>query len=560
MSNKIKNLISLSAFVLFIVIGCVIFVRRYNLKSRANEIATMFIDDQNIDNVDTNDNNSNEAVNQNDINSSNENSDNNIEAKLLKNSYDDFGFLDVTSLYEKEEIRKDNEKIFEEYEKYKTSVRNNDEVPYYVIETEYVNELYNKACFIGDSNVLKIRRLKYLPEKNIYPFGAETLESIIAKADNLSVINVEKFNSAIVWIGYNIKYIEDSNHIINEFNRITEKLKKQNENIKVYMCSILPATQEKIEEDLSNGAIHNFYRGPEYDSALKEHFKDLYIDTKIFINSPKDYTSDGFHMQTTFYDKMIPYVGFYINFMQIKDKYNQSILDAENANVATISSLHKGNGKIEIPTLHKENDESFNVLYEEFKNEVEKNKNCNQFFDKFHDYIMKLLDGVRFIGDSNAYQFLKFELLSEDYVGQMKGMNLYAQYDVFEDIIKGNEKTIICWNGYNIKYFNDAKDYITAYEKNIERIHMINKDCKIYICSLLPARAAEVEKDLKSDFVHKLYMGPEFDKAIKEHFSDIYIDTKPFLFDDSFYQSDGTHLSKDFIKMLICYVAFYINQ
>ena len=547
MSSKTKNLISLFAFILFVAIGCIIFVYRYRLKVRANEIVTMYNDNQSTDDENINDSdNSDEAADQKNLDSSNI-LDDDIEAKLLKNSYDDFGFLDVSSFYEKEEIRKNNEKIFIEYEKYKKSIKNNDTVPYYVIDTEYVNELYSKACFIGDSNVLKIRRLKYLPEKNVFPFGAETLESIIGKADNSAVINVEKFKYAIVWIGYNIKYIENSDHIINEFNRITEKLKKQNEDIKVYMCSILPATKEKIDEDLANGAIHNFYRGPEYDSALKEHFKDLYIDTKIFINGPKDYTSDGFHMQTTFYDKMIPYVGFYVNFMQIKEDYNQSVINRES-----VKGL--------IPTLYKDNDETYNVLYEEFKNEVEKNRNCNQFFDKFHDYIMELLAGTKFIGDSNAYQFLKFDLLSNQYVGQMKGMNLYEQYDLFENVISGNEKNIICWNGYNIKYFNTANDYVVAYEKNMEKIHRINSDCKIYICSLLPARAAEVEKDLNSDFVHNLYRGPEFDNAIKEHFSDIYIDTKPFLFDDSYYQSDGTHLNKDFIKMLICYVAFYINQ
>ena len=97
MSSKTKNLISLFAFILFIAIGCIIFVHRYRLKVRANEIVAMYKDSKSIDDANANeDNNSDEVANQNMLDSSSE-LDAYIEAKLLKNSYDDFGFLDVSS-------------------------------------------------------------------------------------------------------------------------------------------------------------------------------------------------------------------------------------------------------------------------------------------------------------------------------------------------------------------------------------------------------------------------------------------------------------------------------
>lgn len=318
MPNRIKNLISFLAFILFIIIGVNIFISRYSLKLKSQEIANKYLKaTEEIIEVATK-----EVLGSTILDETNniieETSITIDDNEKLTNVYDNNDLLDVSKYEKDEKILKGNEQLFEEYKKYLGNLNSDSETSYYDDNKEYINSLYKKICFIGDSNVLKIRRLGYLPRKNIYPFGAEMLKDIIAKADNFKSIDVRKFDCAVIWIGYNIKYIENSEHFISEYNRLIEKLKNQNPDIKVYVCSLLPATKAKIDEDIANGAIHNFYKGVEYDAALKEHFDEEYINTKVFIKSDGDYTGDGFHMQPHFYDKMIPYVGFYINFMNIK--------------------------------------------------------------------------------------------------------------------------------------------------------------------------------------------------------------------------------------------------
>ena len=328
LNKNIKNLISIVAFAVFLIIGFNIFIRRYEIKVKSQAIADKYILNNTEEKSEINSDGlkeiSEDSTYYNDINENNTTTDDiNIDfAQNIDNSYNDLGLLDVSKYLEEPKIVEENEKLFSEYEKFINDLRNYKNSKYYKLNTDYVNEMYNRICFIGDSNVLKIQRLKYINDKNIFPFGALMLKDIIKKADDKSAIDVSDFDYAVIWIGYNIKYIENSEHFISEYNALIEKLKNQNPKIKVYVCSLLPATKEKIDEDIANGAIHNFYKGVEYDAKLSEYFNENYINTKVFIKDNTDYTSDGFHMQTTFYDRMIPYVGFYINFMEIKGKHN----------------------------------------------------------------------------------------------------------------------------------------------------------------------------------------------------------------------------------------------
>ena len=323
MNKRVKNIIAFIVFAIFVIIGINIFMYRYNIKIESQEMNKKYLNDK-VNEKENNLENGSMALNEN-INGEKIGTENNNEIDNTKkedlelsNVYDKNGLLDVSKYLENEELIANNWQLFDEYKKYIESINKGEGYTYYNDNKAYLDFLYNKICFIGDSNVLKIRRLKYLPQKNIFPFGAEMLKDIIKKADDYNNIDVREFDIAVIWIGYNIKYIENSEHLISEYNRLIEKLKKQNPDIKVYACSLLPATKAKIDEDIANGSIHNFYRGTEYDASLKEYFKDQYIDTKVFIRGLEDYTGDGFHMHTFFYDRMIPYVGFYINFMELK--------------------------------------------------------------------------------------------------------------------------------------------------------------------------------------------------------------------------------------------------
>lgn len=468
------------------------------------------------------------------------------------NTYYENGLLDEHFIKYNIDADNKNTIFFSEYEKYLSQVKVKPGIMYYDNNKEYVKSLYKDTCFIGDSNVLKLLRLKYIPGQNVVSFGAGKLEEMIDKIDDETRIDPKKFKNIVFWNGYNIKYIKDSNHFISEYNRLIEKIHAKNPDCNIFICSLLPANKNKIEEDLLAGSPHNIYKGSEYDNALKDYFKDKYINTKVLIYGNYDYTNDGFHMQNDFYKRLIPYVGFYINMMNMKSNINNFDKNMPSKKEYT---------KITIDNLpDNKNDSEYNKLLNDFIDETTKNQNCVNFYKKNSDYLMKLLDKTKIIGDSNAYQLIKLNVLEPKYVEEMRGKSLKEQLSIIENFVSGDEKNIVLWNGYNIKYYGSADEYIEAYEKIINKIKSINKDCKIYICSLLPAKASKVQEDLQSDFVHNIYRGPEFDSAMEKYFKEKYIDTKPFLYTEKFYQSDGVHLNSVYMQMLVSYIAFYINN
>ena len=468
------------------------------------------------------------------------------------NKYYDTGLLDERMIKYNVDVDNTNAILFNEYEKYLREVKRKHGTQYYDDHKDYVKSLYKDTCFVGDSNVLKLLRLRYVPGQNVVSFGAGKLEEMIEKIDDETRIDPKKFKNIVFWNGYNIKYIQDSSHIISEYNRLIDKIHAKNPDCKVYICSLLPASKNKIEEDLIAGSPHNIYKGTEYDNALKEYFKDQYINTKVLINGSIDYTNDGFHMQNDFYKRLVPYVGFYVNIMDLKSgikTYEKKITEKKNLGKITFANLPDN-----------ANDEEYNEKLHEFRDEINENHHCIKFYDKNKKFWEKLLENTKFIGDSNAYQLIRFDVLTPDYVEEMRGKSLKEQLSIISNFIDGTEKNIVLWNGYNIKYYGSPDEYVEAYQRLIEKIRSMNKTCNIYICSLLPAKKSRVEEDLKSDFVHNIHRGPEFDSALEKYFGEMYIDTKPFLFTEDFYQSDGVHLNSTFMKMLVLYSAFYINN
>ena len=469
----------------------------------------------------------------------------------LKNQYYDSGLLNVERVEENADDISYNQKLFEAYNEYRNTVNIKPGTKYYDENKEYVKYLYKDTCFVGDSNVLKILTLKLIRGQNVVSFGASRLEEFAEKMEDESRIDVRQFKNIVFWNGYNIKYIENSNHLISDYDKLIEKIHEKNPYCNVYICSLLPAKKSKIEEDLVAGSPHNIYKGVEYDNALKEYYKDNYINIKFFINDENDYTSDGFHMQNDFYKRMIPYVAFYVNFMELKtnQKNGKDIINNDNKKSMTLFDLPEN-----------ENDDEYNALLAELKDEISENHNCAKFFKKNKKYIEQLLENTKFVGDSNAYQLKRLDVLSYKYVGEMRGKSISEQQRLVHNVLDGNEKNIILWNGYNIKYVKDSSDYIDDYEKLIDKIKSISKNSNVYICSLLPAKKSRVERDLKSDFMHNIYRGPEFDSELEKHFENMYIDTKPFLYSEEFYQPDEVHFNTIYMQMLVSYVAFYINN
>lgn len=201
----------------------------------------------------------------------------------------------------------------------------------------------------------------------------------------------------------------------------------------------------------------------------------------------------------------------------------------------------------------------FELKKKEFYDEIEKKGNADQFFHDNQNYIYELLKDIKFLGDSNVYYIDGYNILPPRFMGVMRGKSTTEQYDLVDEFIDKNVNNYVFWNGYNIKYFKDADDFVASYEKLIEKIKTINPNARVFVASLLPATKEKIEADLNSDFTHNMYRGEEYDKALEEHFKDNYLDTKKMIIGERHVVGDGVHFDPIFYKMLVCYVAFEVN-
>ena len=228
------------------------------------------------------------------------------------NKYDDIDLLDVSTF--DENIRNDNQEIFKKYAEFVEAVHKGEGVKYSILNLDYIKTLYDKSIYFGDSNVIRFADQRILPKGNVIGFRGLALRELYNLVED---VDLRGYDNIILWTGFVIKYIKDANHYISEYERVIKKIRDQNKTANIYICSLIPATKEKLEEDLRKGSPHNIYMGPMLDDALVEHFKDNYINTKMFVDESM-YIEDGYHMAYEFYQLMTAYVGFYINFMSLK--------------------------------------------------------------------------------------------------------------------------------------------------------------------------------------------------------------------------------------------------
>lgn len=202
----------------------------------------------------------------------------------------------------------------------------------------------------------------------------------------------------------------------------------------------------------------------------------------------------------------------------------------------------------------------FELKKKEFYDEIEKKGNANQFYIDNQNYIYDLMKDIKFLGDSNVYYMGVYNILPPSFMGVMRGKSTTEQYNLVDEFIDKNVNNYVFWNGYNIKYFKNADDFVASYEKLIEKIKSINPNARVFIASLLPAIRAKIEADLKSEFTHNMYRGEEYDRALEAHFKENYLDTKKMIIGERHIVGDGVHFDPTYNKMLVCYVAFEVNS
>lgn len=179
----------------------------------------------------------------------------------------------------------------------------------YKYQLEEYYELLDGSKLIGDSMVRHLHNYNLIDYKYYVAFPGKSINYIKENIDE-HISSVTK--NVIFWTGYNIALFEDANDYVNTYQQLYDKVKEINPNTNVYICSLMPATKEAIDNDLKGDFVHNLYKGYEYDLALKNHFAYNYLDIK-FLAKKDYYGPDGIHFRVELYNMLIRYLAYYIN-------------------------------------------------------------------------------------------------------------------------------------------------------------------------------------------------------------------------------------------------------
>ena len=179
----------------------------------------------------------------------------------------------------------------------------------YGSQWESYYKLLDKTKLVGDSMVRHLHNYNIIDYKYYVSYPGRNLNHILEHIDDC-VSSYTK--NIILWTGYNIALYDDAKEYVDTYQQLYNKVKEINPNTKVYICSLMPATEEAINQDLRGDYVHNLYRGYEFDLALKKHFADEYIDIK-FLAKKDYYGPDGIHFKIDLYNMLVRYLAYYIN-------------------------------------------------------------------------------------------------------------------------------------------------------------------------------------------------------------------------------------------------------
>lgn len=220
------------------------------------------------------------------------------------------------------------------------------------------------------------------------------------------------------------------------------------------------------------------------------------------------------------------------------------------------------NREFDIDNLSFERKISLNYMIDILNNFNDKTYKKNSEIYSIYDY-SELLNGIMFYGDSQVGVMRAYNNKLKNYMYSIGGANLKKQYNDIDKILNENLEVVVFFNGYNIANYKDADEYVEDYKLIIKKIHEYNKDIKVFITSLLPARENVVIEDLKSTGAkYNYYNGPTFDKKLKETFNDIeeavYIDTNWAIIEKFYDSVDGVHFVPEFYWSYMPYVVSYV--
>ena len=481
--KKLRQIIALVSFMAFVLIGAFIFVKQ-------NRIKSIVYEKQSSANVEEYYFNAREKTSIGIYNLNNENKilnakNEHIKDKILKliKEYNDNKSIDLGQYSDASELLKSS-----------------------------------KIKFIGDSNTEHFKFYDVLDDEHYYYMTGKNIN------EQIELIDAEVLNGVdnlIFFNGYNLDKYNSAEEYIDSYNAIIKKIKDINQDINIYICSLLPATKKAIAEDIESPLPHKIYNGISFDDALENYtFQDAeYIDTKWFMEEDK-HKSDGVHMEKYFYDILVPYISYYINLNSddVEDAASEKI-DTHNIK---ITRGYNAENKVDSIAKKLNNDEYINTLPND--NEIEDlayYKTDKYFFDvneelKFFTSIcgkdaVANLKNVVFIGDSNAERLVRplIEYVSTSIIAAKSIRKLEKAY---MDSMNFGKKYLVFFTGNNEgRLQTDLKEYKNEYEFISKLIANSNVVEDAFICTYIQLYDTYDKNNNKQEKAQK-----EYDSVLRE--------------------------------------------
>lgn len=202
----------------------------------------------------------------------------------------------------------------------------------------------------------------------------------------------------------------------------------------------------------------------------------------------------------------------------------------------------------------------FNIVHRNYIRKWKKSSDNKEYREELRER----LKYIRFLGDSQVASMgaYNLHLVRNDTFHTFRGTNIRDQLELVDETTFSDIRTIIFFNGMNIRPFESGDEYIKCYYDLINKGKSFNKNLKFYITSLCPGSKDAVAEDLKRPIPFNYHNAPMLDKAIKEEFTHnenaTYIETK-WIIDDILYSQDGVHFKPEFYMTYIPYVLDFID-
>ena len=163
---------------------------------------------------------------------------------------------------------------------------------------------FTSYAILGDSRAVGFSTFEFLPQDHVMADGGNTIRNIEEHTEELQALAPEYIFLAYGLNDVSIGYWNTPEEYASEYAEILGRMSSALPDSKFYICSVIPATEEAINEREDKWADI-----PEYSDAVKKMAEKNgygFVDISDLVAAHTDlYDPDGIHMQKAFY----PYWG-----------------------------------------------------------------------------------------------------------------------------------------------------------------------------------------------------------------------------------------------------------